>query len=198
LAIDYLKDLFNLSVNNNIIPQIWKLAKIIPILKPLKDPNDGNSYRPISLLSPIAKTLEKLILPSITNNIPNLDFQHGFKENHSTITALHKINSKIAEGFNKKRKPDRTVIVSLDMSKAFDTVNIHTLLQKISNTKIPNKIIKFLSNYLKGRQAFTIFEDARSITRNLKTGVPQGGVLSPTLFLISICLTYPVHQIRFN
>ena len=131
-------------------------------------------------MSPIAKTLEKLILPTITNNIPNLDFQHGFKENHSTITALHKINNKIAEGFNKKRKPDRTVLVSLDISKAFDTVNIHTLLQKIANTKIPSRIIKFLSNYLKGRQAFTIFEDAKSITRNLKTGVPQGGVLSPT------------------
>ena len=102
LAIDYLKEIFNLSINKNIIPHSWKLAKIVPILKPQKDPNDGNSYRPISLLSPIVKTLEKLILPSLTNNIPDLDFQHGFKTNHSTTTALHKINHTIAEGFNKK------------------------------------------------------------------------------------------------
>jgi endonuclease/exonuclease/phosphatase family metal-dependent hydrolase len=187
LAIDYLKEIYNLSVSKNIIPHIWKLAKIVPILKPQKDPNDGNSYRPISLLSPIVKTLEKLILPSLTSNIPDLDFQHGFKTNYSTTTALHKINHTIAEGFNKKQgkiKPERTIMVSLDMSKAFDTVNIHTLLQKILNTKIPNKIIKFLSNYLKGREAYTIFQDAKSRKRKLKTGVPQGGVLSPCLFNI--------------
>src|SRR6267154_1662858 len=53
LAIKYLTDIFNLALNRNIIPQIWKLAKIIPILKPNKDPCNGNSYRPISLLSPI-------------------------------------------------------------------------------------------------------------------------------------------------
>ena len=53
------------------IPQTWKLEKIVPILKPDKDPGQGTSYRPISLLSPIAKTLEKIILPHITQNIPN-------------------------------------------------------------------------------------------------------------------------------
>ena len=56
IAINYLTNIFNLSVNKNIIPQIWKLSKIIPILKPSKDPNDSSSYRPISLLSPLVKT----------------------------------------------------------------------------------------------------------------------------------------------
>ena len=136
------------------------------------------------MLSPIAKTLEKCILPIITGNIDQLDFQHGFKANFSTNTALHKINHQITEGFNKKKKPERTVLVSLDLSKAFDTVNIHTLIKKLLLTNIPNKLIKFLSNYLKGRQAYTILQDVMSKHRNLKTGVPQGGVLSPTLFNI--------------
>ena len=183
LALEYLRDIYNLAINENIIPQIWKTSKIVPILKPGKNANEGSSYRPISLLSPIVKTLEKIILPSITNNIKQLDCQHGFKRNHSTTTALHKINSKIAEGFNKKPSA-RTVLVSLDMSKAFDTVNIHKLIAKLSDTNIPNSIIKFLSNYLKGRQSYTILQNTTSRILNVKTGVPQGGVLSPVLFNI--------------
>ena len=66
LAIEYLRILLMNALNSNIIPHIWKLAKIIPIPKPNKDPSLGSSYRPISLLSPIAKTLEKIVLPHIT------------------------------------------------------------------------------------------------------------------------------------
>src|SRR5688572_16468203 len=74
--------ILNLAVNLNITPQIWKLAKIVPIPKPNKDPGIGTSYRPISLLSPIAKTLEKVLLPHITQNIPQTTHQHGFKAFH--------------------------------------------------------------------------------------------------------------------
>ena len=81
-AITYLTDLYNLALNQNIIPQIWKLAKIIPIPKPNKVLNIGSSYRPISLPSPIAKTLEKIILPKLISNIPNVPTQHGFKAKH--------------------------------------------------------------------------------------------------------------------
>jgi hypothetical protein len=88
---------------------------------------------------------------------------------------------KITEGFN-KMKPERTVLVALDMSKAFDTINIHKLIQKMMKTEIPNTIIKFIANYIKGRQAYTILQDVQSKKRNVKFGVPQGGVLSPTLF----------------
>ena len=59
LAVEYLRDIYNLTVNENIIPQIWKTSKIVPILKPRKNSNEGSSYRPISLLSSVAKTLEK-------------------------------------------------------------------------------------------------------------------------------------------
>ena len=130
LAINYLTQIFNLSLNQNIIPQIWKLAKIIPIPKPNKDPGIGTSYRPISLLSPIAKIMEKIILPHITENIQINPHQHGFKTHHSTTTALHQLTNQITKGFNKLQPPDRTIIVSLDLSKAFDTVNIHTLIYK--------------------------------------------------------------------
>ena len=182
IALQYMTDLFNLALTNNTIPHIWKLAKIIPIQKPNKDPKIGTSYRPISLLSPIAKCLEKTILPTLTQHLPSKEFQHGFKTKHSTITALQNITNTIAKGFNQKQPPKRTILVSLDMSKAFDTVNIHTLINKLHNTTTPPSLIKFIANYIKGRKAYTLYNNATSKQQTLRTGVPQGGVLSPTLF----------------
>ena len=86
----------------------------------------------ITLLSPIAKTLEKIIIPCIKNNIIIPPYQHGFKRKQSTTTALHKINNIISNGSNKKR----TVAIALGLSKAFDTVNLHTLIHKLHNHSI--------------------------------------------------------------
>ena len=105
LGLTYLTNTFNLALNTNTIPHMWKLANIIPILKPEKDHNTGTSFRPISLLSVISKTLEKALLPYITNNIPQHHTQHGFKAKHSTTTALHNINNTIASGFNQRIPP---------------------------------------------------------------------------------------------
>ena len=184
LGLTYLTNSFNLALNTNTIPHMWKLANIIPIPKPDKDHNTGTSFRPISLLSVISKTLEKALLPYITNNIPQHHTQHGFKAKHSTTTALHNINNTIASGFNQRIPPARTIAVALDMSKAFDTVNIHTLTKKLLDTQIPPILIKFIANYIKGRKAFTTYNNKTSTQRQFKTGVPQGGVLSPTLFNI--------------
>ena len=81
--------------------------------------------------------------------------------------------------------PARTITVALDMSKAFDTINIlNTLIKKLLQTNIPGTIIKFIANYIKGRKAYTTYINHTSKQRQFKTGVPQGGVLSPTLFNI--------------
>ena len=85
--LQYFTNIYNAAINDNKIPHVWKLANIILIPKPNKDINIGTSYRPISLLSVIAKTLEKVILPYITQNIPNITTQHGFKTKHSTTST---------------------------------------------------------------------------------------------------------------
>ena len=181
-GLQYLTNIYNAAINDNKIPHVWKLANIIPIPKPNKDINIVTSYRPISLLSVIAKTLEKVILPYITQNIPNITTQHGFKTKHSTNTAIHNINNTVAAGFN--QPPTRTIAVALDMSKAFDTVNIHTLIDKLTQTNIPHTILRYSANYIKGRIAYTTFRNHTSTKRQFKSGVPQGGVLSPILFNI--------------
>ena len=78
----------------------------------------------------------------------------------------------------------RTITVALDMSKAFDTINIHTLIRKLLQTNIPGTIIKFITYYIKGRKAYKTHINHTSSQHQFKTGVPQGGILSPTLFNI--------------
>ena len=80
--------------------------------------------------------------------------------------------------------PAQTITVALDMSKAFNTINIHTLIRKLLHTKLPDTIIKLIANYIKGRKAYRTYRNHISLQRQFKTSVPQGGVLSPTLFNI--------------
>ena len=166
------------ALNKNIIiiiPHTWKLANIVPIQKKInKDTDKGISYRSISLLSVIAKTLEKSVLPYITGNT-------GTKTLYTTVTAL---NNTVVKGFNQMAPPERTIIITLEMSKAFDTINIHTQIRKLLQTNIPCTIIRFIANYIKGCKSYTTYRNHTSRQRQFKTGVPQGGVLSPTLFNI--------------
>ena len=74
-------------------------------------------------------------------------------------TAPHNINNTIATGFNQNKPPERTLTVALEMSKAFDTLNIHTLTYKLHQTNIPHTIIKFIANYIKCRKAYATFRN---------------------------------------
>ena len=144
------------ALNTNTIPHIWKLANIVPIPKPNKDINKSTPYMVISLLPLIAKTLQKSLLPYITANIPNTPTQHGYK-------TLHTVNNTVAKGFNQMAPPARAITVALDMSKAFDTINIHTLIRELLQTNLPVTIIKFIANYIKGRKAYTTFRNPHNI-----------------------------------
>ena len=168
--------MFKTVLNKNIIPHTWKLANIVPIPKSSKDTDKGTSYRPISLLSVIAKTLEKSLLPYITANIPNTPMQHRYKTQHSTVTALHTLNNIVANGFNQMGHPARIITGTLDMSKAFDTIHIYTLIRKLLQTNVPGTIIRFIANYIKGREAYETYRNHTPRQLQFKTGVPQKSV----------------------
>ena len=157
IGLAFLMSMLKTILNTNIILYIWKLANILPMPKPNKDIDKDTSYRPISLLSVIAKALKKSLLPYITANIPNTHMQHGYKTQHHTVTALHTMNNTVAKGFNQMAPHARTITVGLDMTKAFDTINIHTLIRKLLQTNIPGTIIKFIANYIKGRKTYTTY-----------------------------------------
>ena len=121
LGLAFLTSMLKTALMTNIIPHIWKLANIVSMPKPNKDTDKDASYRPISLLSVIAKTLEKSLHPYTSENIRT---QHGYKTQHTTVMALHTLNT-VAKGFNQMAHRARTVTVAFDMNKAFDTINTH-------------------------------------------------------------------------
>ena len=131
------------------------LANIVPIPKPNKTQTRVPHTGPYPSSQVIEKTLEKSRLPYITANIPNTPMQHGYKTQHSTVTALHTLNTTVAKGFNQMAPLARTITVALDMSKAFDTIIIHTLIRKLIQTNISGTII---ANYIKGRKAYTTYK----------------------------------------
>lgn len=130
-AINFISTLFNLCMKTCTLPGIWKISKIVPLLKPNKPVDKSNSYRPISLLSPVIKIYEALILKILENHIRPSDHQHGFCKNRSTTTALHQITHHIQCGLNDNIPHQRSVLVALNLSPAFDTVSHSILLKDI-------------------------------------------------------------------
>ena len=181
-GIKYLTSIYNLSMKTSTIPDIWKTSTIIPLLKPGKPAEESTSYRPVSLLCPAIKILERILLPTLTDHLPIPDIQHGFRARHSTVTALHEFTEAIAGGFNKKKPADRTLLVQIDLSKAFDMVSHEKLLKDLNNTTLPGYIKRWMKSYLHGRQSRVNFRNVTSTAKNVRRGVPQGAVTSPILF----------------
>ena len=174
--------MFQKSLNTGLTPSIWKTTRIIPLLKPGKSDDTGKSYRPVSLLSPLAKALETLLFLTLTEHLPMADHQHGFRKGRSTTTDLYEIDCHITRGLNKRKPVDRTVFVALDLRAIFDTVIINKLLNIILASKIPKYTKRWLCSYLRGRQTYVEFRNTKSTFRKVRAGVRQGGVLSPILF----------------
>jgi hypothetical protein len=182
LGLQFLATLFTLSLRRAELPAVWKRSTIVPIRKPGKPADQGTSYRPISLLSPAVKVLERLILPDLAAALPLAASQHGFRPLRSCTSALLPLANLVAEGFNQERPPDRTIAVAIDISKAFDSVDHGQLLAELNTSPLHHNLIRWLASYLRGRQSACTYRGALSPCRRVNTGVPQGSVISPILF----------------
>ena len=181
-----LADLFNLSFMTGVFPSVLKTAKVVPVFK--KDSKlDYSNYRPISLLSNVEKTLEKLIYKRLytflnsNNIIYNLQF--GFRQQYSTSHALVNITENIRKALD---GGNIGCGIFVDLQKAFNTVDHQILLTKLNHYGIRGVSNDWFKSYLSNRNQYVSINGFDSSLAAINCGIPQGSILGPLLFLLYI------------
>ncbi len=178
--------IINQMLNTGIFPDKLKIAKIIPIHKK-DDETLFNNYRPISLLPAISKIFEKVIFMQIyqffQENKLLYNAQYGFRTEHSTEFAALELIDRVIVDMDKMNTP---INIFLDLSKAFDTLNHKILLEKLKYYGINGKALNLMESYITNRKQYVDMDGVESDILSITTGVPQGSILGPLLFIIYI------------
>lgn len=177
--------IFNAMFRYNRFPSCWKNADVIFIPKPNKNLTFPQNYRPISLLSAVGKIGERLILTRLNRHVHELNLipneQFGFRADHSTTYQVLRVTELMANNLSTRQF---TGMVTLDVAKAFDTVWHEGLIYKLSRFGIPHSLVLLIHSYLSDRSFRARIDKTHSTPYAIEAGVPQGSVLSPTLFNI--------------
>lgn len=186
--VEPLTEIINSCLIHNIFPNEMKIALVKPLFKKGDKTQLGN-YRPISLLTAFSKVFEKVIFTQLQDffNSNGLlsNNQYGFRKNHSTDFAACELVDRILQCFDTKRS-QHFFSLFIDMSKAFDTLVHEILLRKLSHYGLSRHAVALIDSYLNDRTQFVKIGPNKSNTCAIKTGVPQGSILGPFLFLIYI------------
>lgn len=186
-ALETLLRIFNDIWTSGNFPPTWSEAIVIPINKPGKDPADPNNYRPIALTSCVCKTLERMINNRLVwylekNNIIS-ELQSGFRKRRSTVDHLVRLESFIREGLARR---EHVVAVFFDLEKAYDTTWKYGILRDMFNAGLRGRLPSFIANFLSDRHFRVRIGSFLSDLFDQEMGVPQGSILSVTLFTLKI------------
>ena len=186
-SLEVLLDIYNDIWSGGDFPSQWREATIIPIPKAGKNLSDPGNYRPIALTSCICKTFERMVN---TRLVWYLEYhailtahQSGFRKRRSTTDQLIKLETIIREGF---MKGQHTVGIFFDLEKAYDTTWKYGILKDLYNAGLRGNMPKFISKFLTGRNFTVRVGNTLSDSYHQQEGVPQGSILSVTLFSMKI------------
>ncbi len=184
------------TLHTGIFPTAFKQARVTPLLKkPTLNTSLLDNYRPVSLLPFVAKTLERVVFNQLSlflSQYNKLDAkQSGFRSGHSTETALLSVTEALRVA---KADSKSSVLILLDLSAAFDTVNHQILLSTLSSLGITGIPLRWFESYLTGRSFRVAWGGEVSKAHQLVTGVPQGSVLGPLLFSTYTTSLGPIMQ----
>ena len=177
----------NCSMKTGACPSSSKLARVIPVYKQKGSKHLYGNYRPISLLTTFSKIMERLIYNKLFDFLVRygilFESQFGFRKGHNTTHATLDFVKAIEDALE---KGEFAVGVFCDLSKAFDTLNHDILLAKLDHYGIRGKALDWMRSYLNGREQYVELNGLTSNTLPICTGVPQGSILGPLLFIIYI------------
>ena len=186
-SIKLLLDIFNNIWENQLFPDTWRQATIIPIPKPGKDHSNPSNYRPIALTSCLCKLMEKLVNKRLMWFLERNDklskYQCGFRKGRSTTDQLIRLETFIRNAFLRK---EHATVIFFDIEKAFDTTWKRGILRDLFKMGLRGNLPKFINNFLENRSFQTRVGSERSNWFTQEEGVPQGSILSPILFEIKI------------
>ena len=183
-----LLSLFNRSWHSHTFPSCWKPTTIIPIHELGKPTSSPSFFRPISFTSCISKLFERLILSRLTFHLESNHLlstcQAGFRPGRSPLDQI--LSQSIWDGFQKKKPPDRTILASVDFSKAFDLFWHSALFHKLLSLKLPPCFVLWVRSFLSDRRAKVQVGGSHSRSFRIRRGVPQGSVLGLVLFILFV------------
>ena len=174
-----LASLFMLSYEFNYLPPIWKSALITPLFKKGKHTDPAN-YRPIALTSSLSKLMETIIKDQTLTYLLSNNFitkeQHGFIKKRSTATNLLECTNDWVLSLNDSQSTD---VAYIDFSKAFDSIVFSKLLHKLQWYGIGGNLLRWISEFLRGRTQSVVLDNCSSSSCDVISGVPHGSVLGP-------------------